>query len=228
MPSIIGLGGFQPYSWGKSQEGNALRAFPGSFRNFSGISSGKSQPYWGYGPLCRKMGNPGLGKRKSPSLKVSSTLTLRSLFFFFFRFPFCVFQFPLFFSALFLSFPRILGVPRREKPVFFSGFPSHFSKRARVGQGRLVGFLFTARGLGTCDLHPRFLWFSWLPFVQHSTLRTYRPATELESPEIQKYPPSYKKETPRHTFSDTLSETQKIRNSYFWGVFFVCVCFFFF
>ena len=31
--------------------GNALRAFPGSFRNFSGISSGKSQPYWGYGPL---------------------------------------------------------------------------------------------------------------------------------------------------------------------------------
>ena len=30
--------------------GNALRAFLGSFRNFSGISSGKSQPYWGYGP----------------------------------------------------------------------------------------------------------------------------------------------------------------------------------
>ena len=30
--------------------GNALRAFPGSLRNFSGISSGKSQPYWGYGP----------------------------------------------------------------------------------------------------------------------------------------------------------------------------------
>ena len=25
--------------------GNALRAFPGSFRNFSGISSGKCQPY---------------------------------------------------------------------------------------------------------------------------------------------------------------------------------------
>ena len=37
--------------------GNALRAFPGSFRNFSGISSGKSQPYWGYSPqytLARK------------------------------------------------------------------------------------------------------------------------------------------------------------------------------
>ena len=30
--------------------GNALRAFPGSFRNSSGISSGNSQPYWGYGP----------------------------------------------------------------------------------------------------------------------------------------------------------------------------------
>ena len=30
--------------------GNALRAFPGSFRSSSGISSGKSQPYWGCGP----------------------------------------------------------------------------------------------------------------------------------------------------------------------------------
>ena len=30
--------------------GNALRAFPGSFRSLSRISSGKSQPYWGYGP----------------------------------------------------------------------------------------------------------------------------------------------------------------------------------
>ena len=32
--------------------GNALRAFPGSFRNSSGISSGKSQPYWGCGPYA--------------------------------------------------------------------------------------------------------------------------------------------------------------------------------
>ena len=31
--------------------GNALRAFPGSVRNFSGISSGKSQPYLGCGPM---------------------------------------------------------------------------------------------------------------------------------------------------------------------------------
>ena len=30
--------------------GNALRTFLGSFWNFSGISSGKSQPYWGCGP----------------------------------------------------------------------------------------------------------------------------------------------------------------------------------
>ena len=36
--------------------GNALRAFPGSFRNFSGISSGKSQPYWGCGPQEIGMG----------------------------------------------------------------------------------------------------------------------------------------------------------------------------
>ena len=31
--------------------GKVLRAFPVSFRNLSGISSGKSQPYWGYGPI---------------------------------------------------------------------------------------------------------------------------------------------------------------------------------
>ena len=31
--------------------GNALRAFPGSFRNSSRISSGKCQPYWGCGPV---------------------------------------------------------------------------------------------------------------------------------------------------------------------------------
>ena len=34
--------------------GNALRAFPGCFRNFSRISSGKCQPYWGYGPIFRE------------------------------------------------------------------------------------------------------------------------------------------------------------------------------
>ena len=39
-------------------KGNALRAFPGSFRNFSGISSGKSQPCWGCGPET----NLGFGK----------------------------------------------------------------------------------------------------------------------------------------------------------------------
>ena len=33
--------------------GNALRAFPASFRDSSGISSGKSQPYCGYGPFVR-------------------------------------------------------------------------------------------------------------------------------------------------------------------------------
>ena len=34
----------------KKIPGKALRAFPVSFRNFSGISSGKSQAYWGHGP----------------------------------------------------------------------------------------------------------------------------------------------------------------------------------
>ena len=47
---------------------------------------------------------------------------------------FIVFQFPLSFCAFFLSFPRILGVPQREKPLHFSGFPLlFFPKTARVG-----------------------------------------------------------------------------------------------
>ena len=38
---------------------------------------------------------------------------------------FFVFRFSLLFGAFFFSFPRILGlgVPRREKPLLFSGFP---------------------------------------------------------------------------------------------------------
>ena len=48
MPWIIGLR--IPAVLLRGIPGQALRAFPGSFRNFSGISSGKSQPYWGYGP----------------------------------------------------------------------------------------------------------------------------------------------------------------------------------
>ena len=49
--------------------GNALRAFPGSFRNFSGISSGKSQPYWGYGPrLSPEFRATRLSRRKKGAL----------------------------------------------------------------------------------------------------------------------------------------------------------------
>ena len=39
--------------------GNALRAVPVSFRNFSGISSGKSQPYWGCGPETARFTSKG-------------------------------------------------------------------------------------------------------------------------------------------------------------------------
>ena len=46
---------------------------------------------------------------------------------------FFVFRFPLLSCAFFLSFPRILGVPQREKPLLFSGFPLLFFKKARVG-----------------------------------------------------------------------------------------------
>ena len=40
-----------PAVFSRGIPGKTLRAFPGSFQKFSGISSGKSQPCWGCGPL---------------------------------------------------------------------------------------------------------------------------------------------------------------------------------
>ena len=60
---------------------------------------------------------------------------------------FFVFRFPLLFNAFFLSFPRNLGVPRRERPLHFSGFPLlffFFCKEARVGGSGLK----TRAGIG--------------------------------------------------------------------------------
>ena len=50
---------------------------------------------------------------------------------------FSVFRFPLLFWAFFLSFPRLLGVPRREKPLFLLGEkPLLFPKKQGLeGQG---------------------------------------------------------------------------------------------
>ena len=39
-----------PAALSRGIPGNAPKPFPGSFRNFSGISSGKCQPYWRCGP----------------------------------------------------------------------------------------------------------------------------------------------------------------------------------
>ena len=44
---------------------------------------------------------------------------------------FFVFRFALLFGALFHPFPRILGVPRREKPLFFRGFPCLFFQKSK-------------------------------------------------------------------------------------------------
>ena len=67
-------------------------------------------------------------------------LTLQSLLFSF-SMLFSFSDFPcFFFCAFFLSFPRISGVPRREKPLLFSGFPLLFFKKARVGGSGLRCF----------------------------------------------------------------------------------------
>ena len=51
---------------------------------------------------------------------------------------FFVFRFSLLFLAFFLLFPRILGVPRREKPLLFWGKTLAFFKKARVGGSGLA------------------------------------------------------------------------------------------
>ena len=54
---------------------------------------------------------------------------------------FFVFRFSLLFCAFFLSFPRVLRVPRREKPLLFWGETPAFSKKARIGgSGRIEIF----------------------------------------------------------------------------------------
>ena len=53
-------------------------------------------------------------------------LTLLFFLAFFDFLAFSLFRFSLLFWPFFLSFPRILGVPQREKPLYFSGFPLLF------------------------------------------------------------------------------------------------------
>ena len=66
------------------------------------------------------------------------TLTLQSLLFSI-SLLFSFSDFPCFFLAFFLSFPRILGVPRREKPLLFLGKnPCFFQKKQGLeGQGTM-------------------------------------------------------------------------------------------
>ena len=49
MPWIIGFGASQPYSRREFQE-TLWERFRGPLQSLSGTSSGKCQPYWGYGP----------------------------------------------------------------------------------------------------------------------------------------------------------------------------------
>ena len=78
---------------------------------------------------------------------MSGKLALFDFLVFFFGGFFSFFGFPCFFEAFFLSFPRILGVPQREKPLLFGGLLAFFffsffaTKRAGVGGSGLLIFL---------------------------------------------------------------------------------------
>ena len=77
--------------------GNAPRAFPWSFRNFSGISSGKSQPYWGYGPCS--------SSSSSSSLSFPFPSPFLCPFSLSFRTPPCLYPYPFFIKFPCLFFP---------------------------------------------------------------------------------------------------------------------------
>ena len=77
--------------------------------------------------LCAKANSPSFSQN-SPTLPQNSVPDPPILAFFDFL-AFFLFRFSLLFCAFFLSFPRILGVPRREKPLFFGGkTPCFFQK----------------------------------------------------------------------------------------------------
>ena len=65
---------------------------------------------------------------------------------FFDFFAFFVFRFSLLFLAFCLPFPRILGVPRREKPLLFWGKTLAFSKKARFGGSGPIFFQAVLQG----------------------------------------------------------------------------------
>ena len=68
-----------------------------------------------------------------------TTLTLLDSLVFFLCFFFW-FPISLAFLCVFPSFPGILGIQRREKPVHFSGVSLAFSRKARVGGSGLGGW----------------------------------------------------------------------------------------
>ena len=88
--------------------------------------------------------------RTCPEDFFSTTLTLQSLLFFNFL-AFFVFRFSLLFLAFFLPFPRILGVPRRDKPLLFWGKTPAFSKKALKTFSALINYwgFFSSLILGT-------------------------------------------------------------------------------
>ena len=138
--------------------GNALRAFPGSFRNFSGICSGKSQPYWGCGPtetLCKPPLSVVLEMRPFFPWCFSVSLVFFLLWipcfflnvfclfsrvfldFLFFLGVFCCREIPWFF-LMFSYFPGFLKGSQGEKNSWcFWGFPWYFQKvQGKEGQSR--------------------------------------------------------------------------------------------
>ena len=80
------------------------------------------------------------------------SLTLQSLLFWI-SLLFFLFRLSLFCCAFFLSFPRILGVPQREKPLLFGGFPLLFpNKQGSEGQDWWLSPPRNRKRLRLCDV----------------------------------------------------------------------------
>ena len=79
-----------------------------------------------------------------------ASLPSNPCFFFWISLRFSFSDFPCF-LCFFLYFPSNLGVPRRERPLLFRGFPLFFSKIARGGGSGFRGCFLSHSDFLSCD-----------------------------------------------------------------------------
>ena len=115
-------------SWFHSRP-KSLENTPGKYSSLGSTADRSPWKYSSFGSTRTEIPrNIRCGEKPRSSLTLQSLLFSISLLF--------VFRFSLLFLAFFLPFPRILGVPRREKPLLFLGKNPCFFQKSKVWRVR--------------------------------------------------------------------------------------------